>query len=140
MCGNKMRLAASLPVTKWIPEHHIVRAGRLGSEVPINNVSRRILTMKASKVTFGMVALALLSVIGWASDKMKANVQINQSVRVGSTQLAPGEYKMTWAESGSTAEVTFSQGKKVIITVPAQITKERSGYASPALRCVQTFV
>jgi hypothetical protein len=41
---------------------------------------------------------------------------------------------MTWTESGSNAEVTFSQGKKVIATVPAQVTQERSGYRGPALR------
>jgi hypothetical protein len=126
-------MAASLPVTKWVPEHHILRAGRLSSEVPTNNVSRRIITMKASKLALGTVALVLLSALGWASDKMKANFQIYQTVNVGSTQLAPGEYKMTWTESGSNAEVTFSRGKKVIVTVPAQITQARSGYASPAL-------
>ena len=41
---------------------------------------------------------------------------------------------MTWTESGSNAEVTFSQGKKVIATVPAQATHERSGFRSPAVR------
>ena len=90
--------------------------------------------MNASKFTLGAVVLVLLSAVSWAGDKMKANVQIPQTVYVGSTQLVPGEYKMTWTESGSTAEVTFSQGKKVIATVPAQITQERSGYDSPALQ------
>jgi hypothetical protein len=89
--------------------------------------------MKASKLALGTAVLMLFSVIGWASDKTKANVQIYQTVHVGSTQLVPGEYKITWTESGSNAEVTFSQGKKVIATVPAQITQEHSGYNSPAL-------
>jgi hypothetical protein len=89
--------------------------------------------MRASKVALSMVVLVLLSVSGWASDKMKANLQIYQTVHVGSTQLAPGEYRMTWTGSGSTAEVTFSQGKKVIATVPAQVTQVRSGYDKPAL-------
>ena len=90
--------------------------------------------MKASKFTLSTVVLVLLSVSGWASDKMKANIQIYQTVHIGSTELAPGEYKMTWTQSGSNAEVTFSQGKKVIAIVPAQATQERSGYDSPALR------
>ena len=89
--------------------------------------------MTASKFTLGTVALVLLSISGWASDKMKANIQIFQTVQLGSTQLAPGEYKMTWTESGSNAEVTFSQRNKVIATVPAQVTQIRSGYDSPAL-------
>jgi hypothetical protein len=90
--------------------------------------------MKASKFTLSTVVLVLLSVSAWAGDKMKANIQINQTLHVGSTQLDPGEYKMTWTESGSNAEVTFSQGKKVIATVPAQATQERSGFRNPALR------
>ncbi len=90
--------------------------------------------MKASKFTLSTVVLVLLSVSAWASDKMKANIHINQTLHVGSTQLDPGDYKMTWTESGSNAEVTFSQGKNVIATVPAQATQERSGFRSPALR------
>ena len=90
--------------------------------------------MKASKFTLSTVVLVLLSVSAWAGDKMKANIQINQTLHVGSKQLDPGAYKMTWTESGSNAEVTFSQGKKVIAVVPAQATQERSGFRSPALR------
>jgi hypothetical protein len=89
--------------------------------------------MKASKFTLSTAVLVLLSVSGWASDKMKANIHIDQTVHVGSTQLVPGEYKMTWTESGSNAEVTFSQGKKVIATLPAQVAVEHSGYNGPAL-------
>ena len=89
--------------------------------------------MKTSKFTLSTVALVLLSVSGWASDKMNANIQIYKTVHVGSTQLAPGEYKMTWTESGSDAQVTFSQGKQVIVTVPAQVTQVRSGYDSPVV-------
>jgi len=90
--------------------------------------------MKASKFTLGTIALVLLSVSGWASDRMKANIQIYKTVNVGSTQLAAGAYELTWTKSGTSAEATFSQGKKVIATVPAQVTQERSGYRGPALR------
>ena len=90
--------------------------------------------MKASKFTLGTIALVLLSVSGWASDKMKANIQIYNTVNVGSTQLAPGEYQLTWTGTGTNAEAIFLQGKKVIATVPAQVTEERSGYSGPALQ------
>jgi hypothetical protein len=89
--------------------------------------------MKTSKFALSTVVLLLLSVSGWASDKMKAKIQIDQTVHVGSTQLAPGEYVMTWTESGSNAEVTFSQGKKVIAIAPAQATHKASGYDGPAI-------
>lgn len=45
----------------------------------------------------------------------------------------PGQYKMTWTEAGTSAEVTFSQGKKPIATVPAQVSQVRSGYDGPVL-------
>ena len=64
---------------------------------------------------------------------MKANIEIDQTVHVGSTPLAAGSYKMTWTERGSNVEVKFSRGKKVITTVPAQVTHERSEYTEPAL-------
>ena len=89
--------------------------------------------MKVSKFTFSTIALVLLSVSAWAGDKMKANIQIDETVHVGSTQLAPGTYKMTWTESGSNAEVTFSQGKKVIATVPAHVTQVHSGFHGPVV-------
>ncbi len=91
--------------------------------------------MKASKFTLSSIVLVLLlSVSAWANDKMKANIHLYQAVHIGSTELAPGEYKMTWTQSASNAEVTFSQGKKVIATVPAHATQERSGYSSPVVR------
>ena len=89
--------------------------------------------MKANKVTLATIALIGFSASGWAGDKMKANIKIYEPVHLGSSQLGPGDYKMTWTESGSNAEVTFSQGKNVIATVPAQITQARSGYDGPAL-------
>lgn len=92
--------------------------------------------MKANKVTLATIALIGFSASGWAGDKMKANLKIYEPVHLGSSQLAPGDYKMTWTESGSHAEVTFSQGKNVIATVPAQVTQARSGYDGPALHSV----
>ena len=90
--------------------------------------------MKASKFTLGTMALVLLSLSAWASDRMKANIQIYKIVNLGSTQLAPGEYQLTWTGTGTNAEAIFLQGKKVIATVPAQVTQERSGYGGPALQ------
>ena len=92
--------------------------------------------MKANEAMLATIGLICFSVSGWAADKMKANIKIYEPVHVGSSQLAPGDYKMTWTESGSHAEVTFSQGKNVITAVPAQVTQARSGYDGPALHSV----
>src|SRR5260370_39577596 len=101
----------------------MVRAGRSDCEVPAINSTEERRKMKASKFTLSIVALVLLSVSAWARDKMKANIQIDETVHVGSTQLAPGAYRMTWTESGSNPELTFSPGKNVIATLPAHAAK-----------------
>ena len=90
--------------------------------------------MKLSKFTLTTFVLLLFSLSEWASDKMSANIHIYHTVHIGSTELAPGEYKMTWTQSESNAEVTISQGKRVIATVPARVAQVRSGYRGPALR------
>jgi hypothetical protein len=94
---------------------------------------QEILNVKAIQVMICAVALVLFSVNGWARDKMKTNIHVDQTVNVGSTQLAPGEYKMTWTEGGRNAEVTFSQGNKVVATIPAEISQQHSGYDSPVV-------
>ena len=89
--------------------------------------------MNVRTLALNAVILALLAVRGWAGDKMKADIMIYHAVTVGSTQLSPGDYTMTWTESGTGGEVTFSQGKNVIATVPAEIAQGPSGYRSPAI-------
>jgi hypothetical protein len=111
----------------------MVRAGEPNWEFPAINTPQERRNMRASKFTLSTVVLVLLSVSAWAGDKMKANIEINQTLHVGSKQLDPGDYKMTWTESGSNAAVTFSRGKKVTATVPAHVTQVRSGFHSPAI-------
>lgn len=89
--------------------------------------------MKLRTIALTAATLALLTLSGWAGDKMKAHITIYHAVTVGSTQLSPGDYTMTWAESGTDAEVTFSQGKNVITTVPAAVAQGRSRYENPAI-------
>lgn len=66
-------------------------------------------------------AILMTSVGALAKDKNHHNVVFPETVRIGSAQLAAGEYKMEWNESGSKAEVTFLQRGKTIAQVPAKI-------------------
>ena len=88
--------------------------------------------MKLSKFALA-IALIAFSVSAFASDKMRATVHIYEAVSAGSVQLAPGEYTINWTETGSDAQVTFAQGKRVIGTVPARVTQGRSGYSDPVI-------
>ena len=89
--------------------------------------------MKLSKITLTAIALIALSVSTFASDKMRATVHIDEAVSVGPVQLAPGAYTINWTETGSHAQVTFAQGKRIIGTVPARVTQGRSGYNGPVI-------
>ena len=89
--------------------------------------------MKANRFTSAILVVLLFSLSGWAGGKMSATIHLYETLHVGSTELAPGEYKMTWTQSGSNAEVTFSQNKRVIATVPARVAEVRSGYSDPVV-------
>ena|SRR5690349_23019103 len=89
--------------------------------------------MKVTKFTLASIAFIALSLSAFASDKMRATVHIDEAVSVGSVQLAPGAYRIKWTETGSDAQVTFLQGKRVIGTVPAQVTQGRSGYSDTVI-------
>ena len=89
--------------------------------------------MKLSKFTLAGIAFVALSVSAFAADKMRATVHIAEAVSVGSVQLAPGAYTIKWTETGSEAQVTFVQGRRVISTVPAQVTQGRSGYSDTVI-------
>jgi hypothetical protein len=54
--------------------------------------------------------LALTSAPLFASSKAET-VYIADSMMVGSTQLAPGDYKVTWTGTGPIVHVTLSAGK-----------------------------
>lgn len=74
-----------------------------------------------------IIALAGLSVTAWAkkddsSDAVTANVKLTTALTVGSTQIAPGEYKVV--AEGSKAK--FEQGSKVVAEVPCTV-KDYSG-------------
>lgn len=76
---------------------------------------------------FAIMALAGLSVTAWAkkddsSDSVTANVKLTATMTVGTTQLAPGDYKVV--AEGSKAK--FEQGSKVVAEVPCTV-KDYSG-------------
>ena len=48
-------------------------------------------------------------------------VKLYQSLAVNGTQLAPGEYRISWEAQGTGITVTFAKGKKIIATAPAKV-------------------
>lgn len=74
-----------------------------------------------SKSLFAAAIVFLTPVLAFAGTKDSANVELNQPVKVAGTQLAPGQYKLTWEGSGPNITVSFAEGKKTIATVPARL-------------------
>ena len=80
--------------------------------------------MKSMKLTFGLTALAL----GIASAASSHNVELKQSVSIGSTQLQAGQYKVEIQGD----KATFKMGKSVV-EVPATLGKSDQKYGTTGI-------
>ncbi len=73
-----------------------------------------------------IMALSTVSVSVWAKndsgDTITANLKFTETTTIGSTQLAPGEYKVI--ADGSKAK--FQQGSKVVAEIPCTL-KDATG-------------
>lgn len=67
--------------------------------------------------------LVLLSAPAFAA-KNSQTVNVPEPMKAGSTQLAPGDYDVTWTGSGSNVQVTFMRNRKVVVTLPAKIVEQ----------------
>ena len=74
--------------------------------------------MKRS-VAFAMM-LTILSAPAFASGNSQT-VNVPEPMKAGSTQLAPGDYNVTWTGTGPNVQVTFARNRKILVTVPAKL-------------------
>ena len=72
--------------------------------------------------------LLLLPVLALAADKATTTSKpetksftLNDSVQMGSVQLAPGDYKVSFNSTGNNVPVTILKGKKTVATLQANI-------------------
>src|ERR1700761_1688146 len=73
--------------------------------------------------------VASLSVPAFAA-KNSQTVTLTDPVKVGSTQLAAGSYKVSWTTNGAAAQVTIEQKGKAPVTVPAKIVESKNGHVA----------
>ena len=70
-----------------------------------------------------LVALfTVTSLAGFTADGGSGKIHLDSPVKVGSTELPAGDYKVTWTGSG--AQVTLTQGKTTA-TIMAQVLEVR---------------
>jgi hypothetical protein len=79
--------------------------------------------MKITRVSAFLLSNALLfagSVLAGPAPNKKT-IHLGESVTVEGKKLAPGDYKVEWTEPGPNVQVTISQGKNALVTVPAHL-------------------
>ena len=70
-----------------------------------------------------LIALSTLFVAAaFAADSGAGKIRLDSAVKVGSTELPAGDYKVTWTGSGASAAVTLTQGKTKV-TTSAQVVE-----------------
>lgn len=75
------------------------------------------------------LALASLSIPAFAS-KNSQNISLDQAVKVGSTQLPAGDYKVSWTGTGSATQVTIARKNGASVTVPAKLVDTKNGHTA----------
>jgi hypothetical protein len=76
-----------------------------------------------SKIIFASLALVLAGSAFAANAAHKQSFEISAPTQVNGTLLSPGEYQAQWEGSGPSVQVSITQGKKVIATVPAEVVE-----------------
>ena len=71
-----------------------------------------------------LILSTMISIAAFAADGGSGKVRLDSAVRVGSTELPAGEYKVSWTGSGDNAQVTLKQGKTTATTT-AQVVELR---------------
>jgi hypothetical protein len=74
-----------------------------------------------SKIIIALLGLMLAGSAFAANASHKNSFQISSPAQVNGTQLPAGDYEARWEGTGPSVQVTITQGKKVVATVPAQV-------------------
>ncbi len=78
--------------------------------------------MRRTKFTAGLLTFSLLlAASAIAGNTNKGTLQLTDTVTVGGKQLPAGKYRVEWAGSGATVEVSISDGRETLAKVPAQV-------------------
>ena len=88
--------------------------------------------MTRTKSIANLLTLSLLlAANAVAGNTNKGTLQLTDTVTVGGKQLPAGKYRVEWAGSGATVEVSISDGRETLAKVPAQVLPlEKAGAAS----------
>src|ERR1700730_12041806 len=91
--------------------------------IPITLATKlRELSMRVSRNLFGLtVASLLLGISAFAAPATKGTLKLFDSVSVQGKQLAPGQYTVEWNGEGPNVELSITNGKGAVASVPARV-------------------
>lgn len=84
--------------------------------------------MNLKMLGMALSVLLLIPVGLLASGKNSKGVDIVRVVKVGSTSLKPGHYKVVWSGSGEHVQVMFVREGKVVAIAPARLVLRNNGF------------
>src|ERR1700730_4803934 len=96
----------------------------------------RELSMKVTRNLFSLaLASLLLGASAFAGPATKGTLKLFDSVSVQGKQLAPGQYTIEWNGEGPNVELSITNGKGAVASVPARVVpvgakNQTSGYSS----------
>src|ERR1700744_2721630 len=73
--------------------------------------------------------LAALSISAFAA-KNSQSITLSDSVKVGSTQLAAGDYKVTWTGTAPNVQLTIARKGITPLTIPAKLVDAKNGHVA----------
>ena len=82
--------------------------------------------MKYPKYFAVIAVFCLITTAGLFADsksKDRGNLNLANPVQIGSTQVAPGDYKVEWSGTGDNVQVNILKGKKVIATTEGKLVE-----------------
>ena len=68
----------------------------------------------------------LIAVTAFAADSGSGKISLDSAVKVGTTELPAGNYKVTWTGSPNDSQVTLTQGKTKVTTTAQVETIRRN--------------
>lgn len=113
---------------EYIVRTELMSTDALAFTVPLNNSgeAKREVFMKLRKSIAVLAALAMMFSVAVIAAANKKEVHITETVLIGNVTLQPGYYTIEWNGTAPDVQVSFSQRKNTLVTVPATLAPARN--------------
>ena len=85
--------------------------------------------MKSRSIVLLAALLAITFSTAGAASKNRKTIELTESIAVGNVILEPGSCTIEWNGAGPQVQVTFSQRKAIMATVPATLEVAKNPFS-----------